>query len=85
MSERQKARPPRGEGRPPKTADAIPDEFVRPIALGGSPVDVRVRMDALIAAGADEIVAFPLVAEGETVQSTIDLFAEACGLHTPTG
>jgi hypothetical protein len=37
-------------------------------------------MDALIAAGADEIMAFPLVARGETVPSTIDLFAEACGL-----
>lgn len=61
-------------------ADAIPDEFVRPIALGGSPADVRLQMDALIAAGADEIMAFPLVARGETVQSTIDLFAQACGL-----
>jgi hypothetical protein len=28
----------------------------------------------------DEIMAFPLVARGETVASTIDLFAEACNL-----
>lgn len=65
-------------------ADAIPDEFVRPIALGGSPADVRAQMDALISAGADEIMAFPLVAQGETVESTIDLFAEACSLGQPT-
>jgi len=61
-------------------ADLIPDEFVRPIKLAGTPADVKEQMAALIAAGADEIMAFPLVPCGETVSSTIDCIAEAAGI-----
>ncbi|MCC6180075.1 MAG: LLM class flavin-dependent oxidoreductase [Chloroflexi bacterium] len=67
-------------------ADAIPDELVYPIKLAGTPSDVSAQIAALVQAGADEIMAYPLVPDGETVASTIDLVAEATGLTrlTPT-
>jgi len=64
-------------------ADAIPDDFVLPIKLAGTPEDVRQQIDAVVRAGADDVMAYPLVPHGETVSSTIDLIAEAAGLATP--
>ena len=67
-----------------RCADAIPDEFVQPIKLAGTPADVRQQIDDLVRAGADDVMAYPLVPSGETVQSTIDLIAEAAGLAQPS-
>jgi 5,10-methylenetetrahydromethanopterin reductase len=66
-------------------ADAIPDDFVFPIKLAGTPEDVRAQIDALVRAGADEVMAYPLVPPGETVAGTIDLIAEAAGLGDAAG
>ena len=64
-------------------ADAIPDELVFPIKLAGTPDDVRQQIRELERAGVDEVMAFPLVPNGETTTSLIDLFAEAAGLRVP--
>jgi 5,10-methylenetetrahydromethanopterin reductase len=61
-------------------ADAIPDEQVFPITLAGTPHDVAGQIRALVDAGVDEVMAFPLVPETETTSSLIDLFAEAAEL-----
>lgn len=57
--------------------DAIPDELVYPIHLVGSPRQVADQMRAVIDAGADEIMVYPISATGETPASTVDLVAEA--------
>jgi 5,10-methylenetetrahydromethanopterin reductase len=58
-------------------ADAIPDELVFPIALAGTPEQVARQAAAVIETGADEIMAYLLVPEGETMESVMELFAEA--------
>jgi len=79
----------REAGLPPRThdlaafdrfTDAIPDELLLPIKLAGTPANVSEQIRALVAAGADEVMAYPLPAAGETWSSTIGLVAEACRL-----
>jgi 5,10-methylenetetrahydromethanopterin reductase len=60
-------------------AEVTPDELVYPIKLAGTPADVREQIQAVREAGADEIMAYPLVPRGETAASVLDLFAEATG------
>jgi 5,10-methylenetetrahydromethanopterin reductase len=60
-------------------ADVIPDEFVWPIALAGTPDDVRAQAQAVLAAGADEIMAYVLVADDDTLVAAIRRLARAVG------
>jgi 5,10-methylenetetrahydromethanopterin reductase len=58
-------------------ADVIPDEFVYLTGLAGSPTDVAHQLDALFAAGATEIMAFPLLPPGAALPDVLRLYAEA--------
>lgn len=66
-------------------ADVIPDELVRLTALAGSPADVTAQMEALFAAGATEIMAFPLVPPSETLEGVLTLYAAAAAACAPVG
>lgn len=55
--------------------DAIPDELVYPVALAGAPADVAAQARQILATGADEIMAYLLVPEGETIASVIQIYA----------
>lgn len=57
-------------------ADAIPDEFVFPISLAGTPAEVARQAKLVIDAGADHIMAYLLVPEGETIESVMKLYAD---------
>lgn len=57
--------------------DAIPSELVHLTALAGSPEQVAEQMDRTFAAGAAEIMVFPLLMPGETVENALRLFADA--------
>jgi 5,10-methylenetetrahydromethanopterin reductase len=57
-------------------ADAIPDEFVFPVALAGTPAEVAQQAQPIIGMGADQIMAYLLVPHGETIESVIKLYAE---------
>jgi alkanesulfonate monooxygenase SsuD/methylene tetrahydromethanopterin reductase-like flavin-dependent oxidoreductase (luciferase family) len=63
-------------------AEAIPDEFVYPIAVAGTPDEVGVQLQRVLAGGADEIMAYLLVPAGETFQSVLELTAEAAASST---
>jgi 5,10-methylenetetrahydromethanopterin reductase len=60
-------------------ADAIPDEFVPPLVLVGTPVDVGVQLRDLFAAGANEVMAYPITSDGDP-RDSIRLLAEAASL-----
>lgn len=56
-------------------ADAIPDAFVYPISLAGTPEEVAAQAQAVLDAGAEQIMAYPLVPPGETLESVLHLYA----------
>lgn len=56
-------------------ADAIPDELVYPIAVAGTPVEVGRQIRAILATGADELMVYLIVPEGESIISTMELMA----------
>jgi 5,10-methylenetetrahydromethanopterin reductase len=56
-------------------ADAIPDGFVYPISLAGTPDEVAAQAQAVLNAGADQIMAYPLVPPGESLASVMQLYA----------
>jgi 5,10-methylenetetrahydromethanopterin reductase len=58
-------------------ADAIPDELVFPIAVAGTPAEVAKQLARVFAGGTDEIMAYLLVPAGETIESAMELLAEA--------
>jgi 5,10-methylenetetrahydromethanopterin reductase len=58
-------------------ADAIPDELVYPIAVAGTPDEVGPQLRAIFDAGADEIMAYLMIPAGETMESVLELTAEA--------
>jgi 5,10-methylenetetrahydromethanopterin reductase len=60
-------------------ADAIPDELVPPLVLVGTPAEVGGQLRELFAAGADEVMAYPITADGDPRES-IRLLAEAASL-----
>jgi 5,10-methylenetetrahydromethanopterin reductase len=60
-------------------ADAIPDDFVSPLMLAGTPDDVGVQLGRLFASGVDEIMAYPISPEGDP-RETIRLLADAASL-----
>lgn len=57
-------------------ADAIPDELVYPIALAGTPSEMVDQARRIIEAGAEEIMVYLLVPEGETIESVVRLYGE---------
>ena len=57
-------------------ADAIPAELVFPIACAGTPADVTEQLRAVLAAGADGVMAYLQIAPGETMESALELYAE---------
>lgn len=61
-------------------ADAIPAELVLPIACAGTPEDVAGQLRAVLAAGADGVMAYLQIPPGETMESVLALYAEAVGM-----
>jgi 5,10-methylenetetrahydromethanopterin reductase len=57
-------------------ADVIPDELVFPISLAGTPTEVRNQAQAVVNAGAEQIMAYMLVPGGESVDNVLTLYAE---------
>ena len=60
-------------------ADAIPDAFLPPIAVAGTPEQVGRQIDAVLAAGADELMAYLLIPPAETMEGVTAMLAEAIG------
>jgi 5,10-methylenetetrahydromethanopterin reductase len=58
-------------------ADVIPDELVGLTALAGDPADVAAQLRSIFAAGATEVMAFPLLAPGVSLTEALDLYAAA--------
>lgn len=56
-------------------ADAIPDNLVYPISLAGTPEKVVGQARGLLEGGAEQIMAYLLVPEGETIESVMKLYA----------
>lgn len=54
-------------------ADIIPDELVGPIALAGTPSDITTQLRAVVEAGADEIMLYPVVPDGSQMEDCIEL------------
>ena len=61
-------------------ADAIPAELVLPIACAGTPEEVAVQIRATLAAGADGLMAYLQVPQGETMESVLGLYAEVVAM-----
>lgn len=55
-------------------ASAIPEELVTPIALAGTPDEVAAQAQAVIDAGADQVMVYLLVPEGATIEQVTDLY-----------
>lgn len=56
-------------------ADAIPDDFVFPISLAGTPSEVAEQARSVLSSGVDQIMAYLLVADGETIENVLALYA----------
>lgn len=56
-------------------ADAIPDAFVYPIALAGTPSEVAAQAQVVLDVGAEHLMVYPLVPKGETLENVIRLYA----------
>lgn len=54
-------------------AEVIPDELVRPLALAGTAEQVRRQMDDVFAAGADEVMLYPVTPAGMQAEELIEL------------
>ena len=57
-------------------ADAIPDEFVFPISLAGTPNELVQQTRSVIQGGADQIMAYLLVPDGETIETVMQMHTE---------
>jgi len=58
---------------------AIPDELVAPLVLVGTPADVAGQLRTMFANGVDEVMAYPISADGDP-RETVQLLGEAAGL-----
>lgn len=56
-------------------ADSIPDDFVFPISLAGTPREVAEQARSVLSSGVDQIMAYLLVPQGETIQGVLSLYA----------
>jgi 5,10-methylenetetrahydromethanopterin reductase len=65
-------------------ADRIPDQLVFPISLAGSPEEVAEQARSVVEGGVDEIMAYLLVPDGETMGSVLAHYAQAVRA-TPVG
>ena len=61
-------------------ADAIPAELVLPVACAGTPEDVAAQLRTTLAAGADGLMAYLQVPQGETMDSVLGLYAEVVAM-----
>ena len=59
--------------------DAIPDDFVAPLVLVGTPADVAEQLRTMFASGVDEVMAYPISADGDP-RETVRLLGEAAAL-----
>ncbi len=60
-------------------ADAIPDDLVPPLMLVGDPADVAAQLAQAFASGVNELMVYPIDADGDA-QTSIRLLAEAAAL-----
>jgi len=58
---------------------AIPDDFVAPLVLVGTPNDVADQLRTVFASGADEVMAYPISADGDP-RETVRLLGEAAAM-----
>jgi 5,10-methylenetetrahydromethanopterin reductase len=58
----------------------IPDEFVYPIILAGSPSQIARQLESVLAGAVDEFMLYLLVPRGETIESCLALLGEAADL-----
>lgn len=58
-------------------AEAIPDTFVDPLAIAGTPEEAGGRIRDLFAAGVDELMAYPLAPDGATALDAVEGLAAA--------
>jgi 5,10-methylenetetrahydromethanopterin reductase len=61
-------------------ADAIPAEFVTPIACAGTPDEVAAQLRKVLAAGADGVMAYLQVPPGETMDGVLGLYGEVVAM-----
>lgn len=60
---------------PAHSAPLIPDLLIDHLAVAGTPAEVAVQLDAIQAMGFNQITIRPVPAEGQTLQSCLDLIA----------